>query len=214
MDSFKGLVERVRQGDEQATTDLANHFSDIAMGFARLCLPSSPTSAVDHNDIANSALKSFFVRLQDGRIEYFGDRQLVAILRKIVKAKTCRLFEKHLTAKRDSSRLSQERSIDTLEDDSFSTPGPWVEDDWFRGIDAQEQLIVKRILESLQQELHGLFKSLYAALDEFPRKVLHLMLEADLSNEQMAKHLGRSLASMERYRKLIREKIQELSRNH
>lgn len=210
MGSFTGLIEKVRQGDEQATLDLASHFSDIAISFARMCLPTSPTSSVDHDDIANSALKSFFIRLQDGRIEYFGDRQLIAALRKIVKAKTNQLFEKYLSRKRDVRRLIQGESIDLLQHEAyFPSPEFLVGEDWDLGIAPEDRLIVTRILQSLQQNLHGLFKSLAADLDEYPRKALFLMLEADLSNEQMASRLGRSVASIERYRKLIREKLLE-----
>ncbi len=211
MAPFTGLLEKVRQGDEEATIDLANHFSRIAIAFARTCLPTSPTSSVDHDDIANSALKSFFVRLQDGRLEYLGDRQLVAALRKIVKAKTSRLFEMYLSEKRDVRRLLPNESIDLLpREPDLPSLGFLMGEDWDLDIDQADQLAVKRILQSLQQDLHGLFKSLAAALDVFPRKVLFLMLEAELSNEQLAERLGRSVASIERYRKLIREKLQEI----
>ena len=212
MGSFTRLVEQVRKGDEQATTDLANHFLDTALVLARLSLPTSPTSSADYEDIANSALKSFFVRLRDGRLEYYGDRQLVSALRKIVKAKTNRLFEIHLSDKRDVRKLAGNQSIDCLTQGSFNQVSALTLIGEYLELETSEadQQAVERILDSLQQELHGLFKTLAAALDKYPRQVLFLMLEADLSNLQIAERLGRSVASIERYRKLIREKLEGL----
>ena len=205
MGRFSCLVEKVRLGDLEATDELAAYFVDAALEIARFCLPVSPTASVDHEDIANSALKSFFVRLQDGKLEYQGDRQLIAALRKIVKAKTNRLFEKCLAGKRDVRKLRSELPVGSFA--MVHTPVSVMDDKLADEFSPTDKIVVERILGALQDELHGLFLALISELQEYPRKVLFLMLEADHSNEEMAQRIGKSVASIERYRKLIRVKL-------
>ena len=207
--SFSRLVEKVRQGDLAAADDLADSFFNQAIFLAKDQLPNSPTPAADFEDLAISALKSFCIRIRDGKIEYLGDRELVGALRKIVKAKTNRLFEHHFAEKRDARKVKgafdpapETERCEKLED-QFTL---FLDGDELI-VDPEDQPAVARILESLQSELHGLFKTLLNRLDEHPRRALLMLLEQDLSNEELARRLGRSVASVERYRQLIREKL-------
>lgn len=203
------LVESVRNGDSEASDKLANSFFGQALFLAQKRLPKSPSPMVDHEDLAISALRSFCLRIRDGRIEYRGDKELVGVLKTIIRAKTNRLFEHHFAEKRDSRRLvsipgnvSAEHPADEL---SLQIDGVELV------IDSDERPSVARILDSLQTELHDLFRSLVSILDEHPRRAMLLLLENDLNNQQLAERLGRSVASVERYRQLIREKLTQLT---
>lgn len=203
------LIALVRQGNSEACDELANSFFAQALFIAQKRLPKSPSPVVDHEDLAISALRSFCLRIRDGRIEYLGDKELVGVLKTIIRAKTNRLFEHHFAEKRDSRKLV---SIQTnLSPEDFAGEVKLHINGIEVSIGQKEQPAVSRILESLQGELHDLFRSLVTILDEHPRRAMLLLLENDLSNQQLAEHLGRSVASVERYRQLIREKLFQLA---
>jgi len=204
------LIGKVQEGNSDAVDELASHFFDQALVIARQTLPKPPTPVVDHEDLALSALRSFCLRIRDGRIEYQGDKQLVALLKTIVGTKTKRLFEYHFAEKRDPRR---KQSLTEADCNASATPPELHEqfDMQQFPVDPDDRSAVSRILESLQHELRDLFVALTNVLDEHPRRALFLMLEQDFDNREMARQLGRSVASVERYRQLIREKIRLLT---
>jgi len=200
------LVEQAIDGDVDSENKLAQMFLSQAMAV----LPNRSAGSLpaeDQEDIAISAVKSFCIGIRDGRFQYQGDRQLYALLYKIIDGKIRKLWQYHFAAKRDinaSESLSSGAMISLVSMENPSDPPEQIE------LTAHEKVAVDRILEDLQTELHGLFSSLLNDLDEHPRRLLLEMLQRDADNLQLAETIGRSVASVERYRKLIREKIGQI----
>ena len=145
--------------------------------------------------------------IRDGGIEYQGDKQLFALLHKIVDGKIRKLWQYHLAQKRDIRRVNSIEAegagipIQTPASNGVSLDSIYVT--------PAEQPAVDRVLADLQTELRGLFGNLLSDLDEHPRKLLLAMLETDANNEDLARKIGRSVASVERYRQLIRHKLEK-----
>jgi RNA polymerase sigma-70 factor (ECF subfamily) len=77
------LVERWRQGDQQAAGELFHRYADRLLALARSRLSEKLAGRVEPEDVMQSAYRSFFVGARDGRydLERGGDlwRLLVAI---------------------------------------------------------------------------------------------------------------------------------------
>ena len=207
--SISALISATLKGSSEAENQLAQFFlSKAVVATKRKLAGKLPTE--DQEDVALSAVKSFCLGIRDGGIEYQGDKQLFALLHKIVDAKIRKLWQYHLAQKRD---IRQVNSMETADAGSpLQTP---VRND-INGISLEsihvtleEQPAVDRVLADLQTELRGLFGNLLSDLDEHPRKLLLAMLESDASNEELARKIGRSVASVERYRQLIRHKLEK-----
>ena len=201
------LIHQAGSGSEEAENQLAQFFFTKAIVGTRQKL-NGVLSKEDQEDIALSAVMSFCMGIRKGRIRYQGDQQLFALLKKFVDGKIRKLWQFLFAQKRDI------RQVEALEDEHleemFYSP---VGDQGLAEsihVTPEEQPIVDRILENLQSELHGLFSTLISELDEHPRKLLLVMLETDATNEELAEKIGRSVASIDRYRNLIRHKIKEL----
>ena len=207
---LSSLVRKATEGDAESENALARMFLNQALAVMP-ARSSGNLPAEDQEDIAISAVKSFCIGIRNGQYQYQGDKQLYALLYKIIDGKVRKLWQYHFAAKRNiaiAESLEQGAGRNELrsksELDQAALPPEDIE------VTAEEQLAVDRILEDLQGELHGLFGSLLNELEEHPRRLLLAMLECDADNVRLADRIGRSVASVERYRKLIKEKIEAL----
>ena len=66
------------------------------------------------------------------------------------------------------------------------------------------------MLTGLGSDVHGLFSELVKRLDEKPRKVLMLITSESLSNMELSEALDCAPSSIERYRRAIRDKLEEI----
>lgn len=207
---LSSLVREATNGDVESENALARMFLSQALAVMPL-RSSGNLPAEDQEDIAISAVKSFCIGIRNGQYKYQGDKQLYALLYKIIDGKVRKLWQYHFAAKRNiaiaesleqGSGRNELRSKSNL--DQASLPSEDIE------VTEEEQMAVDRILDDLQGELHGLFSSLLNELEEHPRRLLLAMLECDADNVRLADQIGRSVASVERYRKLIKEKIELL----
>ena len=204
--SISALISETLKGSSEAENQLAQFFlSKAVVATKRKLAGKLPTE--DQEDVALSAVKSFCLGIRDGGIEYQGDKQLFALLHKIVDSKIRKLWQYHLAQKRDI------RQVNSLETGGVGNP---IQTPASNGLSLEsihvtpeEQPAVDRVLADLQTELRGLFGSLLSTLDEHPRKLLLAMLESDANNEELARKIGRSVASVERYRQLIRYKLEK-----
>lgn len=215
--TLSGLVQKASDGDTHSENALAQLFLNQALNV----LPQRAAGGLaheDHEDIAISAVKSFCIGIRSGRYQYQGDKQLYALLHKIIDGKIRKLWQYHFADKRDIKRsesLEQNAAfnsagVDRNQKDSLRNAKlPQVAPEQIN-VAPEEQPAVDRILEDLQLELRGLFSVLLNELDPHPRRLLLAMLEQDSDNVQLAKTIGRSVASVERYRKQIREKVEIL----
>ena len=202
--SLSQIVQLAASGSDEATNKLAAYFLEKANSATREKLRGR-SNKEDEEDIALSALKSFCLGIQNGRYEYMGDKQLYGLLHKIIDNKIQRMWQYHFAQKRDI-RLRADLVNDPVGPDEAM---PVATDSI--SISSDEQAVVDRIMPELQVELQGLFKNLLGSLSEHPRRLLLAMLENDATNEQLSKTIGRSVASVERYRTLIRSKLESLA---
>lgn len=201
--SLSQIVQLAASGSDDATNKLAAYFLEKANSATRGKLRGR-SNKEDEEDIALSALKSFCLGIQNGRYEYLGDKQLHGLLQKIIDNKIQRMWQYHFAKKRDI-RLRADLVNDPVGlDESVQVATDSI------SISGEEQAVVDRIMPELQVELQGLFKNLLGSLSEHPRRLLLVMLENDATNEQLSKTIGRSVASVERYRTLIRSKLESL----
>ena len=204
--SISSLISKTLKGSIEAENQLAQFFLSKAVVATKQKL-SGKLPTEDQEDVALSAVKSFCLGIRDGGIEYQGDKQLSALLHKIVDAKIRKLWQYHLAQKRDI------RQVNSIDNSDVSNPSltPVQNGVSLESIHVtpEEQPAVDRVLADLQTELRGLFGNLLSDLDEHPRKLLLAMLETDANNEQLAQKIGRSVASVERYRQLIRHKLEK-----
>ena len=197
------IVRLAGNGSEDAANKLATYFLGKANSATRDKLRGK-SNKEEEEDIAQSALKSFCLGIQNGRYEYQGDKQLYGLLHKIIDNKIQRMWQYHFAQKRDiRMRADLEHDPEVLDQPALVAADSII-------ISSDEQAVVDRILPELQVELLGLFQNLLGSLSEHPRRLLLTMLESDATNEELAKTIGRSVASVERYRTLIRSEIKSL----
>lgn len=203
--SISALISATLEGSSEAENQLAQFFLSKAVAASKRKL-SGKLPTEDQEDVALSAVKSFCLGIRDGGIEYQGDKQLFALLHKIVDTKIRKLWQYHLAQKRDIRRVN---SMETADLGPFEAPAQNGLSLESIHVTPEEQPAVDRVLADLQTELRGLFGNLLSDLDEHPRKLLLAMLESDAGNEELARKIGRSVASVERYRQLIRHKLEK-----
>ena len=73
-----------------------------------------------------------------------------------------------------------------------------------------EQEYLKQMVDGLGADVQGLFSALVKRLDDHPRKVLMLITTRSMSNTELAEALDCAPVSIERYRKAIRRKLEEI----
>lgn len=202
-ESLSDWVKDAAGGSRLAEEKLAAFFLDKALEATAKKLT---LTAEDREDVALSAVKSFCFGIRRGGISYQGDGQLFALLYKIIDTKIRKLWQYHLAQKRDIRKREPLDGVENEQLGSYPLGRQALPADSIH-VNLEEQAAVDSILSELQTDLHSLFAELLNELDEHPRKLLLTMLETDASSEELAAKIGRSVASVERYRSLIRHKI-------
>lgn len=102
--SFDELMTQLRLGDEDAATELFNRFTRRLIGLARMRLSSLAPQKEDAEDVANSVLKSFFVRFRDNEFELNSWESLWGLFARITLRKCGHRIEYYRAACRDVTR--------------------------------------------------------------------------------------------------------------
>ena len=98
------LVQRCRQGDQDAARQLVDAYIERLLPLARKRISQRLASRVDAEDIVQSAFRIFFARLQDDQFEIRDQDDLYRLLVRITLHKTLRQIAHHKAAKRDPSQ--------------------------------------------------------------------------------------------------------------
>lgn len=191
-------IEQVKEGSETAAAQLWNHFYARLVALARRKLGETPRRVADEEDVVLSAFESFFSRAQDGRFPRLHDRDdLWQLLVKITERKAFNERRRQLRIKRGAGKVRGEsvfldtsRSVTTGEIGQAAGAEPTPE---FAAIAAEG--------------LRGLLDRLD---DDQLRQIALLKLEG-YTNQEIADRINRSLPTVERRLKLIRETWQEES---
>lgn len=210
--SLQLWIVKSRDGDEIALNQLAEYLLPKAFEFAnRKMLNLSPID--DFEDVAISAVKSICLRFRNGQRDFLGEMELVSLLRQFVTGKIRDRRKYHLADKRnvnmnvgDDDLVQNSPSQNHATDDANSI---WL-DEQSINLPIVEQAYLAEMLDCLGADVQGLFSELLNRLDEKPRKVLMLITKDDLSNNDLAEAMDCAPVSIERYRKAIRRKLEEI----
>ena len=106
------LLQLVRSGDQSAAAELYRRYVDRMIHLARSRLAPKLGRRVDPEDVVQSAYRSFFRRVIDGRYLVTEDEQLWHLLAAITVGKARKAVRRHTSDKRSVS--SEESTADTL----------------------------------------------------------------------------------------------------
>lgn len=201
-----------RNGDESALNRLAEYLLPKAFGIASQKMQIlSPMD--DYEDIAISAVKSICVRFRKGQSEFLGEKELGGLLRQFVLGKIQNRRKYHFAEKRDIKLNAEEDRSDAsarIQHQAVEeAESVWL-DEQSAVLPVDEQAYLEHMLDGLGADVQGLFSELVKRLDERPRKVLMLITEGSMSNMELAEALDCAPTSIERYRRSIRKKLEEI----
>ncbi|MEQ1828867.1 MAG: ECF-type sigma factor [Pirellula sp.] len=93
-DDFADLLERVRQGDEPAASELVQRYERTVLRSVRIRLGSQMRSVLDSMDIVQSVHRSLLVGLRNEKYQFASPQQLVALAVVMVQRKVARHWRK------------------------------------------------------------------------------------------------------------------------
>ena len=114
------VVQRCRDGDQSAAADLYSRYVQRLVAIAQQRLSSRLGARVDAEDIVQSAFRSFFGRLKEGRFDIRDSDDLWNLLSRITLHKTFKQIDFHSRKRRDARKevgagdSSQEQLINFL----------------------------------------------------------------------------------------------------
>lgn len=93
-DPFRELIDRARQGDQQALGDLVRRYEPEVRMVARLRLGSALRPHLDSIDLVQSVHHSLMIGLRQNRFEITSPQQLIALALTIVRRKAARAWQR------------------------------------------------------------------------------------------------------------------------
>src|SRR5438270_11395293 len=103
-DSFADVMARLRNGDDQAATEVFQRYMNRLLVLARQQFDAVLRRKVDPEDVVQSAYKSFFLRYGEGKLEVQDWRNLWSLLTMITVRKCLDRVEYHRAERRDVRR--------------------------------------------------------------------------------------------------------------
>jgi len=194
--SVTAWIEGLRAGRETAAAKLWNHFYQDLLALAWRNLQGTPRRVADEEDVVASALETFIRRAHEGQFPRLNDRHdLWHLLVAITERKALNLARDQSRKKRGSGKVSgesvfrnQDHSTEARGLDQVAGPGPTPE-------------MAAAMTEALGQ--------LLGMLDADLRQIALLKLEG-WTNREIASRIDRSVATVERRLRLIRDKWSQL----
>jgi DNA-directed RNA polymerase specialized sigma24 family protein len=188
--SITHWIAELELGDAaQAQQELWDRYFKRLVGLARLKLGDAPRRAEDEEDVALSALDSFFRGVAAGRFPELHDRtNLWPLLAKITACKAINQRERQLAAKRGGGHVRGESVFETPDNSSFG-PAEVIVDD-----------LTPEFIVSLRDECQRLMELLP---DEGLRQIVEKKLMG-YTNAEIASALGVVERTVERKLNLIR----------
>lgn len=187
-DDVSHYIQRVKDGrDEEATGQLWDKYFEQLVRVARRSLGTLPKRAADEEDVAISAMHSFFNAAESGRFESLKNRdELWKLLVTIVIRKSNRLKERATVKKRGSGLVRGESVF--LKSGDLVSPG-------LTGV--PEEGIVSELMLECSELIQGLD-------DDVLRRIALLKMQGYTSDE-VAEQLDVSRATVKRKLRRIKE---------
>jgi DNA-directed RNA polymerase specialized sigma24 family protein len=178
-------IDRLKRGDEEAASKIWDEFFPRVQGLARKRLGSLPQRDYDADDLALSALNALCRGAEQGKFQQLeNSSDLWQILAMITVRKAAAAWRKKSRSPEVGESIFQSPDGDVR-------PG-------------MQQVPDGRAPAELVDALSDTCADLLAQLDDRLREVALLRLSG-YSNEEIAEKVGRSVKSIERYMKMIRE---------
>jgi RNA polymerase sigma factor (sigma-70 family) len=191
-ESVSEWIEGLKAGRESAATQLWNRFYTRLLALARRRLGDAPRRAADEEDVVVSAMESFFRRAQEGQFPVLRDRDdLWHLLFKIIDRKAVDLRRGQGRRKRGGGKVRGESALRGPPGDSHEQGG-------------LEQVAGPEPTPEFEVAVSESLGHLLGLLDDELRQIALLKLEGH-TNTEIAEIIGRSLPTVERRLKLIRD---------
>jgi RNA polymerase sigma factor (sigma-70 family) len=188
--SFDALLARLRAGDQDAATTIFNRYVRRLVGLARSRLDALTLAKVDPEEVANSALKSFFRGYAGGKFDLEGWDSLWEVLLIITLRKCGRRIEYFRAQRRDVHK--EVHPAATPEDSTAS----W--EAIAREPTPEEAAMLNETVDQVLQSLH-----------ERERPILVLALQG-YSLPEISERIHRTERTVYRVLKRIKEKLEEM----
>jgi RNA polymerase sigma-70 factor (ECF subfamily) len=188
--SFQDLLARLRRGDNDAASQVINRYAGRLIALTRSRLDERLRRRVDPEDVLQSVLRSFFVRLAHGEYLLRDWDSMWGLLVCITTRKCARALTRHRAASRDMGRekagvLSRPELIEAL-DCLDRGPGP------------EDAALME---EALDQALRGFTTA--------ERQAVLLSLRG-LAPADVAGHVGCSVSKVYRVLHHVRERLKRI----
>jgi RNA polymerase sigma factor (sigma-70 family) len=191
--SVSEWIEDLRAGKVGAATQLWNRFHANLMKIARRRLSASARRATDEEDLVAIAFESFFERFREGQFpDLRGRAELWSLLVTITDRKAVNHVRQHFSAKRGSGRVVAESALGRRAESGASATSLQARVD----VDAPQPDRVASLAE------------LFDRLDADLRRIV-LMKRDGFTNEEISRRVNRSVATIERRLRLLRDEWME-----
>jgi RNA polymerase sigma-70 factor (ECF subfamily) len=189
-DDFRGLLHRLRSGEDAAAREVFERFAGRLIALARGQFNQLLARKVDPEDVVQSAFKSFFVRHREGKLAVADGGGLWNLLTLITLRKCADRAAYFQADRRDAAReatgpASEDRPHPTLAA-LDREPRP------------EEAVILAETVEHLFRDL---------SVHEYP--ILELSLQG-YTVPEISEQLGRAERSVRRLRERIRKRLERL----
>lgn len=186
--SFDALMARLRGGDQEAATQVFNHFADQLLTLARGRLTEGVRRKVDPEDVLQSVFRSFFTRHRQGQFAIENWDSLWGILTVITLRKCGHQVEYFHAACRDV-----QREVPAY---AGQTTAAW-------------QVFAREPTPSEAAMLTDLVEHLMRGLEERERQIVMLHLQGHTLTE-IAEQVGRAERTVRRSIEQVRKRLRRL----
>jgi DNA-directed RNA polymerase specialized sigma24 family protein len=196
--SSPGSVSRhiadLKTGDQAAAGELCKRYFEKLVRLARKKLRGASRRVVDEEDVVVDVLDSLCRGAQRGRFPLLTDRDdLWRLLTVLTKRKAANQVNYWTTLKRGGGKVRGESAFDEA-DGTASEPGI-------------QRVAGKAPCPATLGELKEGFCTLLAALEDDTLQKIAVWIMEGHTNQEIATRIGRSLSSVDRKLKLIRDKL-------
>ncbi len=189
-DSFRDVMSRLRAGDDKAAEAVFQRFSVRLIALARSRLNPRIRSKEDAEDVAQSALKSFFIRYPESGWDLKSWESLWALLTTMTLRKVARRQEFYSAGKRD---LAREEHV---------APGPHDSDAFGGGLGREPTPAEAAMLAETLRDF-------FTRLGTRDRRVMELALQA-CSNTEIGAQVGCTQRTVQRVMERLMKRLQRL----
>jgi RNA polymerase sigma-70 factor (ECF subfamily) len=188
-DESVAIVQRYREGDRDAASDLYARYVSRLIGLARSRLSSKMGQRVDAEDVVQSVFRSFFRGTDEGRFTFDESGDLWRLISSLTIHKILSQVEHHTRLKR-----SIYNEVSVCEDSvSVTVPIAFI-------ADAPAPETALALIEEL-----GVFTS---GLSDRHREIFELRMQGR-TPEQIAEHIGRSTRTVRRALELLHHELRQ-----